>query len=148
MKPSGVSVGATFLALAGALHAQEAKPLKLADLSVAGITVDEDSGAVRRHLGTPTVIDSAGWQYPDLSIIWKAGKVRILSLGGPSRSTRRGLRVGDSASRAVSLYSPCHADSTLVQVCFNPDDFDERAVIAITAGGRVTRINVGRIIEP
>jgi hypothetical protein len=35
-----------------------------------------------------------------------------------------------------------------VQICYNPDDFDERAVTVALAGGHVTRINIGRIIEP
>ena len=136
------------LAPISGLRAQEAQPLKAADLSIAGISVDQDSATVRRHLGTPASIDSAGWHYQDLQVFLVAGKVGILSITGPSRQTHRGLRVGDPLSRAVRLYRPCVADSTIVQICFKTTDFDERAVIAVIVGGHVSRISVGRIIEP
>jgi hypothetical protein len=145
---SSVILMPALLALASALHGQEPKPLKQADLSVSGIAVDDDSATVRRHLGAPASIDSSGWHYRDLDLSLADGKVAILSIRGPSRPTHRGLRVGDAATRAVSLYRPCFADSTIVQVCYNPDDFDERAVIVLLADGRVTMINIGRIIEP
>ncbi len=136
------------LAPISGLRAQQAQPLKAADLSIAGISVDEDSASVRRHLGSPAAIDSAGWHYQDLQVFLVAGKVAILSITGPSRQTHRGLRVGDPLSRAVSVYRPCVADSTIVQICFRTDDFDERAVIATIVNGHVSRISVGRIIEP
>jgi hypothetical protein len=56
--------------------------------------------------------------------------------------------VGDPARRATVLYRPCYADSLIVQICYNRSDFDERAVTVTFKGGRVNRINVGRIIEP
>ena len=136
------------LASASVLHAQEAKPLKPADLSLPGVAIDDDSAALRHRLGAPTTIDSTGWHYQDLGVFLVGGKVAILSITGPSRPTHRGLRVGDPAARATSLYRPCFADSTFVQICYNPDDFDERAVTVVLAGGRVARINIGRIIEP
>jgi hypothetical protein len=133
--------------LANPATAQEAKPLVAADLTVSGVAVGDDSASVRRRLGPPVSVDSALLHYADLDIVLKHGKVAILSITGPSRATRRGLRVGDAASRAAHLYRPCYADSTLVQVCYS-EDFDERAVIVALASGRVTRINFGRIIEP
>jgi hypothetical protein len=147
MGPS-VILMAALLALASVLHGQEPKALKPADLSVSGIAVDDDSAVVRRHLGAPTSMDSTGWHYRDLDLSLAGGKVRILSIRGPSRPTQRGLRVGDAATRALSLYRPCFADSTIVQICYNPADFDERAVIVLVADGRVTTINIGRIIQP
>ena len=126
----------------------QARPLTSADLSVAGISVDEDSTSVLRALGTPVGRDSSVWRYADLQVVLNHGKVSILSILGPTRETQRGLRVGDSAHRALALYRPCYADSVLVQVCFNPADFDARAVIAQLDGDRVKRIDVGRIIEP
>ena len=119
-----------------------------ADLRVSGIAVDDDSASVRRRLGAPVSVDSSVWQYHDLQIFFKGGKVAILSLTGRSRATRRGLRVGDPRTRASALYRPCYVDSLLVQICYNPNDFDERAVTASLSRGRIERINVGRIIEP
>ncbi len=135
-------------ALATAATAQQPAPLAPGDLRVSGVAVDDDSASVRRRLGTPVSVDSTGWRYPDLQVLLKAGKVTILSITGRSRATRRGLRVGDPARRASTLYRPCYADSLLVQICYNTSDFDERAVIASLSGGRVSRISVGRIIEP
>jgi len=144
--------GAPFLAFAIMIGCRrpsvEAGPLTSADLSVAGISVDEDSVSVLRALGTPIGRDSSVWRYADMQVVFNDGKVSILSILGPARETQRGLRVGDSADRARQLYRPCYADSVLVQVCFNPTDFDARAVIAQLDGDRVKRIDVGRIIEP
>jgi hypothetical protein len=126
----------------------EAGDLTPADLSAAGISVDDDSASVLRVLGTPISRDSTTWRYDDLQVVINEGKVSILSLLGPTRRTPRGLRVGDGADKARRLYNPCYSDSILVQVCFNPTDFDARAVIAQLDGDRVKRIDVGRIIEP
>jgi len=128
--------------------AQDPAPLRMLDLRVAGVGVDDDSGLVRRQLGAPLSTDSTGWHYADLRVFFKDGKVAILSIVGRSRATVRGLKVGDTARRVATLYRPCYADSLLVQVCFNPQDFDERAVIATLSRGRVSRISIGRIIEP
>ena len=127
---------------------QQPGPLKPADLRVSRVGVDDDSTSVRQHLGPPRTVDSTGWHYADLNIWMAHGKVAILSLTGPSLATSRGLRVGDPAARASSLYHPCYADSTIVQICYNTDDFDSRAVIAALKAGAVTRISIGRIIEP
>ena len=128
--------------------AQQPAPLVTGDLRVSGVAVDDDSGSVRRRLGVPVSVDSSGWHYSDLQVFLKASKVAIISITGPSRATRRGLRVGDPAKRASALYRPCYADSLIVQICYNPSDFDERAVTVAVSGGRVSRINIGRIIEP
>jgi len=133
---------------AAAVTAQQPASLVTGDLRVSGVAVDDDSGSVRRRLGRPVSVDSSRWHYPDLEIFLKAGKVAILSITGPSRATRRGLRVGDFAMRARTLYRPCYADSLMVQICYKATDFDERAVTVALTGGRVSRINVGRIIEP
>jgi len=143
-----ITVTVLLLATATATAAQQPAPLASSDLLVAGVAVDDDSSSVRRRLGAPVSIDSSGWHYPDLQVFLKAGKVAILSITGPSRATRRGLRLGDPATRALTLYRPCYADSLMVQVCYNTNDFDERAVTAALRRGRVSRINVGRIIEP
>jgi hypothetical protein len=129
-------------------QASQPAPLTSADLSVAGISIDDDSASVLRVLGAPTGRDSSIWRYADLQVLFTKGKVTILSILGPAQQTQRGLRVGDGAARALRLYDPCYADSLLVQVCFNPSDFDARAVIAQLDRERVKRIDVGRIIEP
>jgi hypothetical protein len=143
-----IIVTTLLLATATAADGQQPAPLATGDLRVSGVAVDDDSGVVRRRLGAPMSVDTSGWHYPDLQVFLKAGKVAILSITGPSRATRRGLRVGDSATRAQTLYRPCYADSLIIQVCYNTDDFDERAVTAALRSGHVSRINVGRIIEP
>ena len=132
----------------GCRSTAESGALTPADLSVAGISVDDDSASVLRALGTPVSRDSTIWRYDDLQVVINKGKVSILSLLGPTRRTQRGLRVGDGADRALRLYHTCYSDSLLVQVCFNPTDLDARAVIAQMNGNRVKRIDVGRIIEP
>ena len=136
------------LTIAAAATAQQPAPLVTRDLRVSGVSIDDDSGSVRQRLGSPVSVDSSGWHYRDLEIFLKSGKVAILSITGPSRATRGGLRVGDFAVRARTLYRPCYADSLMVQICYKATDFDERAVTVALTGGRVSRINVGRIIEP
>ncbi len=135
----------TLVALAAT--AQRVEPLVLADLRVSGVAVDDDSASVRRRLGTPLRVDANVLHYPDLDVVLKDGKVAILSITGPSRATRRGLRVGDAVDGAARLYRTCHADSTLVQICYNAPRFDERVVLVAVGDGRVSRIDIGRIIH-
>jgi len=130
-----------------ATTAQRAEPLVLADLRVSGVAVDDDSTSVRRRLGAPVRVDANVLHYPDLDVVLKDGNVAILSLIGPSRPTRRGLRVGDAANRAARLYRPCHADSTVVQICYNTRSFDERVVLVAVIDRRVSQIDIGRIIH-
>ena len=133
--------------VAFAATAQRVEPLVLADLRVSGVAVDDDSASVRRRLDTPVRVDANVLHYPDLDVVLKDGKVAILSITGPSRATRRGLRVGVAAEAAARLYRPCHADSTLVQICYNAPRFDERVLLVVVADGRVSRIDIGRIIH-
>ena len=133
--------------VAFAATAQRVEPLVLADLRVSGVAVDDDSASVRRRLGTPVGVDANALHYPDLDVVLKDGKVAILSITGPSRATRRGLRVGVAAEAATRLYRPCHGDSTLVQICYNAPRFDERVVLVAVADGHVSRIDIGRIIH-
>ena len=133
--------------VAFAATAQRVEPLVLADLRVSRVAVDDDSASVRRRLGTPVRVDANVLHYPDLDVVFKDGKVAILSLTGPSRATRRGLRVGDAADGPARLYRTCHADSTLVQICYNAPRFDERVVLVAVGDGRVSRIDIGRIIH-
>ena len=147
-RAAGTALLAFLLSAACRRPAPEPSPLTPADLSVAGVSVDDDSAAVLLVLGAPISRDSSTWRYTDLQVEISHGKVSILSILGPTRQTQRGLRVGDSADRARRLYDPCYSDSVVVQVCFNQTDFDARAVIAQLNGGRVKRIGVGRIIEP
>ena len=133
--------------VAFAATAQRVEPLVLADLRVSGVAVDDDSASVRRRLGTPVRVDANVLHYPDLDVVLKDGKVAILSITGPSRATRRGLQVGAAAEVAARLYRPCHADSTLVQICYNAPRFDERVVLVAVGDGRVSRIDIGRIIH-
>ena len=130
-----------------AATAQRVEPLVLADLRVSGVAVDDDSASVRRRLGMPVGVDANVLHYPDLDVVLKDGKVAILSITGPSRATRRGLRVGVAAEAATRLYRPCHGDSTLVQICYNAPRFDERVVLVAVADGHVSRIDIGRIIH-
>ena len=133
--------------VAFAATAQRVEPLVLADLRVSGVAVDDDSASVRRRLDTPVRVDANVLHYPDLDVVLKDGKVAILSITGPSRATRRGLRVGVAAEAAARLYRPCHGDSTLVQICYNAPRFDERVVLVAVADGHVSRIDIGRIIH-
>ena len=133
--------------VAFAATAQRVEPLVLADLRVSGVAVDDDSASVRQRLGTPVRVDANVLHYPDLDVVLKDGKVAILSITGPSRATRRGLQVGAAAEVAARLYRPCHADSTLVQICYNAPRFDERVLLVVVADGRVSRIDIGRIIH-
>jgi hypothetical protein len=122
--------------------------LERQDLAVATIAIDDDSASVRTRLGPPLALDSAGYHYRDLGVFIKHSKVAIISLTGPSLTTARGLRVGDPASRTTELYHPCLANASLVQVCYNADSFDERAITVELNNGVVKRINIGRIVEP
>ena len=55
--------------------------------------------------------------------------------------------MGVAAEAAARLYRPCHADSKLVQICYNAPRFDERVLLVVVADGRVSRIDIGRIIH-
>ena len=129
-------------------HGPEPAQLRVADLAVGTIRVDEDSGSVRLRLGPPTAIDSTVWRYPGLQVYLKNGKVAIIALTDSLYATARGLRVGDNLGRVRSLYRSCYANSLLYQVCWPTEDFDERAITIELRRGRVVRINVGRILEP
>ncbi len=133
--------------VAFAATAQRPEPLVLADLRVSGVAVDDDSTSVRRRLGAPVSVDANVFHYRDLDILLKEGRVAILTITGPSRATRRGLRVGDAADDAARRYRPCHADSTLIQICYDPRSFDERVILVAVTRGRVSRIDIGRIIH-
>src|SRR5437762_14077606 len=133
--------------VAFAATAQRVERVVAADLRVSGVAVDGASASVRRRLGTPVRVDANVLHYPDLDVVVKDGKVAILSLTGPSRATRRGLRVGGAADGPARLYRTCHADSTLVQICYNAPRFDQRVVLVAAGGGRVRRLDIGRIIH-
>lgn len=123
-------------------------PLVVEDLRVADLTVEADSAVVRRRLGAPLATSAYGWTYRDLVLTFDAGRVAGFTLTGPAWRTARGLRVGDSRRRALTLYAPCYTDATLVQVCYDRNDFDERAVVITLAKDRVQSITVGRLLEP
>ena len=128
--------------------ATQPQPIGSTDLTSSGIAIGTDSSAVIERLGSPATKDSLGWHYHDLAIVFESGKVAIISLTGPSRATARGLRVGDLQSRALALYSPCYSDSLLIQICYSTEDFDDRAITIPISEGRVSRINMGRLLEP
>jgi len=68
---------------------------------------------------------------------------------GAVASYTRGLARGRfRGARANALPPVLRGFSLMVQICYKATDFDERAVTVALTGGRVSRINVGRIIEP
>ena len=134
------------LALLGCNHAPG--PLTPADLTVAGVSVDQDSAVLYRVLGSSSGTDPSDLRYGNVSFFLRDGAIAIISVTGPGYATARGLQVGDKAERVLSLYQPCYADSAFVQICYPTDDFDPRAITVSLASGHVTRFNVGRILEP
>lgn len=122
------------------------------DLRVGRVGVDDDSAMMLRVLGKPLGMDSGWFLYKDLRVLLKSGKVAILSIRGRSRATARGLAVGDRLERIVHLYQEClGGDATygLAQVCYNIVGFDERAIVVNwIPPGRISRIDVGRILKP
>src|SRR5947207_15799872 len=98
-RPWFIAIPSPFLVtlVAFAATAQSPEPLVLADLRVSGVAVDDDSTSVRQRLGPPVSVDANVFHYRDLDILLKEGRVAILTITGPSRATRRGLRVSDAA---------------------------------------------------
>jgi len=129
-------------------RSRDVAPLSSADLALSGIAVDTDTTVLLRAAGPPATRDSLVWTYEPFAVALKQGKVAIVSADAPGARTVRGLSVGDSISKVRELYRACYENDTLYQVCWTVDGFDERAVVIALARGRVTRISVGRILEP
>ena len=91
-------------------------PFDTTDLVVAGLLQGMDSAGVSRLLGPPDSISAepdsrdAGaklveWHYPALTVsLGCYGKLGGVSITGRAVVTKRGLRLGDSRTRLVSLY--------------------------------------------
>lgn len=122
------------------------------DLRIGKVGVDDDSATMLRVLGEPLGIDSGWFLYKDLRVLLNRGKVAILSIRGRSRATSRGLTVGDRLERIERLYQECFGGDVtygLAQVCYNIIGFDERAIVVRwIPPGRISRIDVGRILQP
>ena len=131
-----------------ALQAQRPDALRASDLQVGPVAIDDDSAHVVHELGLPSSVDSSGFHYRDQVIWFHEGKVAIVTLTGSSLATPRGLRVGDSGREAARLYRPCYSDDRMLQICYRESEFDERAVIVHLEDGQVSRISLGRILDP
>jgi len=126
-----------------------AQQLNSTDLTVAGIPYLADTAVARHALGAPLRADSTTWSYADLELTLEAGRVIRFWLRGPSRTTSRGLRVGDRKSRIALLYPhTCFESAELVQVCWRTDDFDSRGMVVQLKDGRIAGIIIGHAFDP
>src|SRR6266513_1137536 len=84
---------------------------------------------------------------PTLTSFLRTGRLRSFRLLG------RPVPLGADCGWAWQPRPPrafiaqCHADSKLVQICYNAPRFDERVLLVVVADGRVSRIDIGRIIH-
>jgi len=107
----------------GAPPSTTIQPFDTTDLVVAGLRQGMDSAAVARLLGPPDSISAepdgrdartklVEWHYPAVSIsLGSNGKLGGVSITSGAVATKRGLRLGDSRARLVSLYG-LPADTT------------------------------------
>ena len=144
------AISATFLCVAmvvtGAPTADAQSYTRLSDSEfvVAGIGPGADSSLVRKLLGAPLHRTSATWQYNGIEVVFAKAEVDWVRVTSRRYSTRRGLRVGDDATRITALYG---------QTCGPPGDYtfcgpeDHRGLMVIVQHGKVIELRIGPQID-
>ena len=142
------------------LQAQHSLSIKPADLIVAGVPDRAEASDVERLLGRPDSVtrgddpsessgNLAAWWYRDLEILFLGdGELLGSWIRGPSRSTSRGLRVGQSRRQAQMLYgTPLErgTDTTATYVLEQKEGTPR--VIVYFSKGRVSSIYIGSTVE-
>jgi hypothetical protein len=134
-----------------------ATTLDSADFVVADVRIGATQAQVRQVLGTADSSqaisdkqrgDAPQWFYDGLAVLFSPydSLVAGIDLMGPRIATRRGLRVGDAATRVAELYgAQAPADSASFQ--FEDPAQPGRAVIVLVRRGRVWRIYTGLIFD-
>ena len=141
------------------LAAQRPDTVSAADLVVAGISMQTDTDAVRRKLGSPTNIerpDSTGpyrefviWSYPSLKVTFDSGVCDAVEILDSSISTKRGARVGDPRARITRLYgTPEKAAETAMLYMLSRGPSELRGVFFVLESGKVTSIIIGNVLLP
>ena len=166
-------VAAAIIAMVIATPGAGPPPAVLAetDLSIGGMRWIPDTADARRVLGPPSAVKPyltriddqdlhlTDWFYPGLRLIFSQnGKLRWARVTGRAWPTHRGLRVGDSVSRVVSLYGAPRNQSGNEYSYQLPGDsvqwrggYIERpsrlGLFVVFTNGRVTVIGVGLIVS-
>lgn len=130
-------------------------PLNALDFEVAGIPdnfpnldVAIDTARIRGILGAPRRAtqrdDLTEWTFDGLVVLFGPIARQGITLTTPRYATRRGLRVGDTEERLISLYG---APSAQQDDEWTYEDPRERlhAIIVTVRGGRVASIFIGSI---
>lgn len=154
---------AIFFVLGGNLQTVEPSAsvakISMGDLEVADVAQAATADDIKRLLGAPVshrtvpnvpqAPSGYSWNYKDLEFTFDAQGHRLMAvLTGPSRSTRRGLRVGQTAKQALALYGrPVYQDETHLLWQVAEDEDETLGMTIILDRGRVTTILLGEVIE-
>jgi hypothetical protein len=145
------------IVLAIAVLGDPASKLVPEDFVIAGVSEGMDAAAVRKILGKPQSITSGknpfdygqkliAWRYDGLIVAFVDGAVNAATLISPSRATKRGLRVGDSAEKLLRLYGEPAGKYQADWEYLDPAE-ETHVLRVMVKSGRVTKIGVGRILD-
>jgi len=125
------------------------RPVALADsdLMVAGVNYGADSSEVRRVLGSPVSLDTSSWSYEGFRVWFNGSKVHQMALKTARFTTRRGLRIGDAATRLTELYGASCTAGAYNYCRTVGDDPDERGILVHVENGIVTDVRIGAVFD-
>ena len=142
----------------GVLVFQSPAPLSRSDFVLRGLTYGTDPQTVRNTLGLPDSTRAGRpdegdcwyhWFYRDLTVNFPSehGPVLDFNLTGPSKTTRRGLRIGDRAERVQLLYGEASSTAGGYWVYPLGTDSSVQLVVALDAFQRVRAVTFGRLLD-
>src|SRR5690242_6624951 len=136
--------------LGTSLCAQALPTLADSDLIVAGVGIASGQAEVESLLGRPDSIahahGSLEWYYHGLAVSFGEGTVWLITLTTPRRQTARGLRVGDSTSRARRLYGPSKVTGGEYGYC-GTESGQDRGIRLVVLHARITEIALGLVCQ-
>ncbi len=158
---AGANVCLLLLVACARLSAQTSKPLESSDFTLTSLESVADTGSARRLLGSPDSVttgdDPSGaapldaWWYRDVEIVFlPSGDFLGTWLRGPSRSTRRGLRLGANIANVQRLYgrpTNSYGDSAFVYAEPRKREGEGRMLYITGSHKTVKAIYLGRTID-
>jgi hypothetical protein len=139
-------------------HAQSGTPPDTSELTLLRLGFNVDSAQVVRVLGRPDSVRSyehphdvgvrlQTWYYRSVLVFFGSeGRRDGLKLIQPRSTTRRGLAVGDSVARALTLYGPPD-ERDANELRWGIGGRQGRELIVEVRRGRVASIFVGHVID-
>jgi hypothetical protein len=142
------------LAVLVTLVALEPAPLTRRDLVIGPLRPGTAAAEVERALGRPDSIQVAHSEigscyekrfYRGLTVALLGGEVYNFTLRDASRATVRGLRVGDSLSKAIALYGDPAQREPYWE--YAAPEQDELRVMLTYEGTRITAVDLGEYVN-